>query len=81
MPTTQTFGCSRTRCTNAFSPRVRFANSAALYTVGLTGRPRASAARSSAPNRSPYVRWSLRTCRSNRDSSIRDGTAGAPTGR
>jgi hypothetical protein len=37
-PTTQSFGCSITRVTNAFSVLARFENSVAVYTVGLTFR-------------------------------------------
>src|SRR5881628_2816808 len=58
-PITQSFGCSRTRVTNAFSVRVRFENSAAVYTVGLTFRPTVRVTRSRAPKTSPYVRLSL----------------------
>jgi hypothetical protein len=38
-PITQSFGCSSTGVTNAFSVWARFENSAAVYTVGLTLRP------------------------------------------
>ncbi len=58
-PITQSFGCSSTRVTNAFSVRARFENSAVVYTVGLTFRPTARVTRSTAPKTSPYVRLSL----------------------
>ena len=58
-PITQSFGCSSTLVRNAFSSRARFENSAAVYTVGFTCRPRVHATRSSAPKTSPYVRLSL----------------------
>ena len=38
-PITQSFGCSSTRVTNAFSVRARFENSAAVYTVGSPSGP------------------------------------------
>jgi hypothetical protein len=38
-PIIQSFGCSSTRVTNAFSVLARFENSATVYTVGLIFRP------------------------------------------
>lgn len=63
-PITQSFGCSSTRVTNAFSVRARFENSAAVYTVGLIFRPTACVTRSRAPKTSPYLRLSLMIIRS-----------------
>src|SRR5262249_12322870 len=63
-PIIQTFGCPSTRATKALSSRVRFENSATVYTVGLTCLPTVLTARSSTPKTSPYVRLSLITIRS-----------------
>ena len=63
-PITQSFDCSSTRVTKAFSVRARFENLAAVYTVGFTFRPRARVTRSRAPKTSPYVRLSLMIIRS-----------------
>src|SRR5260221_2284628 len=63
-PITQSFGCSSTRVTKAFSVRARFENSAAVYSVGLTFRPTVRATGSRAPKTSPYVRLSLMIIRS-----------------
>src|SRR5207244_4037998 len=63
-PITQSFGCSSTRVTNAFSVRARFENSAAVNTVGLIFRPTVRVTRSRALKTSPYVRLSLMIIRS-----------------